>query len=432
MTSSQVIVAGEGPAGLMAAGQAAARGAETLLLAKMDRPGYKLRLTGNRRCNLTNLDPLPEFIKHFRPDGRFLRQSFSQFFSSDLITFFERLGVPVVTEQCRFVFPASGRALDVVDALVRWIGRCGVDLRTLSPVDRLIVDRGRIVGVQLSPKSSTGKYRRRQIIHADAVIIATGGASYPSTGSTGDGYRLAESVGHNIVPIRPALVPLETAGDVAPGLQGLSLSDVNVRVFIDGKKRMQKCGEILFTHFGLSGPVILSFSGQIVDALRRGCKVEISIDLFPNLDESRLDERLIGELTSHGKQKFRTVLKTLLPAKLTFVCVDLTGISAEKLAGQITASQRKRLGMWLKDFRLEVTGYRPLAESIVTAGGVDTRQIDPRTMASRLVKGLYFAGEVLDFDGDSGGYNLQAAFSTGCLAGRCAAAFVHSDRAAGS
>jgi hypothetical protein len=235
---------------------------------------------------------------------------------------------------------------------------------------------------------------------------------------------MAESVGHTITPIRPALVPLETAGDVAPRLQGLSLRNVSVRVWVDGKKRAEAFGEMLFTHFGISGPIILSLSGQIVDALRQGQDVRLSIDLKPALDERKLDARLLRDLDAHGKRQFRALLKDLLPAKLIPVCMDLTSISPYKVGHQITARERKRLRVWLKDFRLEVTGHRPLEEAIITAGGLSTREIDPRTMASRLIKGLYFAGEVLDVDADTGGYNLQAAFSTGWLAGRSAAQVV--------
>jgi predicted Rossmann fold flavoprotein len=427
MPERQVIVVGGGAAGLMAAGQAAELGARTLLLEKMNRPGRKLRITGKGRCNLTNVAPLPEYITHFGPNGRFLRQAFSRFFTSELVAFFEALGVRTVTERGGRVFPASGQAQDVVDALVQWVGERGVSLRTQSPVERLRVEGRRVVGVQVSRvPSRTGETPTHdrsagRVYRADAVIIATGGASYPATGSTGDGYRLAESVGHSIVPIRPALVPLETAGDIAARLQGLSLRNVTVRVWSDGKKQAESFGEMLFTHFGLSGPIILSLSKQVVDALRLGQGVTISIDLKPALDEQKLDARLLRDLDAHGKQQFRTLLKGLLPRKLIPVCVDLTGIPPDKAGHQITAQERKRLRVWLKDFRLEVTGYRPLAEALITAGGVDTREVDPRTMASRLVEGLHFAGEVLDVDADTGGYNLQAAFSTGWVAGRSAA-----------
>jgi predicted Rossmann fold flavoprotein len=415
MTGRQVIVVGAGAAGLMAAGQATVLGAETLLLEKMDRPGRKLRITGKGRCNLTNVVPLPEFVARFGPNGRFLRQAFSRFLAPDLVAFLEELGVQTVTERGGRIFPASGKAQDVVDALVHWVIKSGVTLQTRSPVERLLVEGERVVGVQVSRASSGLVYR------AEAVIIATGGASYPATGSTGDGYRLAGSVGHTIVPIRPVLVPLETAGDVAPRLQGLSLRNVAIRLWINGKKRAEAFGEMMFTHFGVSGPMILYLSKQVVDALRAGQRVSLSIDLKPALDEHKLDARLLRDLDAHGKQQLRNLLKKLLPSKLIPVCVDLTGIPPDKVAHQITAQERKQLRTWLKDFRLEVTGYRSFEEAIVTAGGVDTREVNPRTMASRLVEGLYFAGEVLDVDANTGGFNLQAAFSTGWVAGRSAA-----------
>lgn len=397
---------------MMAAGRAAELGAETLLLEKMNRPGRKLCITGKGRCNLTNVAPLSDFITRFGPTGQFLRQAFSRFFSAELVALFEELGVPTVTERGGRVFPVSGQARDVVDALVHWVRKRGVTLRTRSPVERLLIEGGRVVGVRVSPN---------RVHRSDAVIIATGGASYPATGSTGDGYWLAQSVGHTIVPIRPALVPLETAGDIAPRLQGLSLRNVAVRVWVNGRKQAEAFGEMLFTHFGVSGPTILALSRQVVDALLSGQRVTLSIDLKLALDERRLDARLLRDLDAHGKQQFHTLLKDLLPRKLIPVCIDLVGIPRNRVAHQITAQERERLRIWLKDFRLEVTGHRPFAEAIVTAGGVDTREVDPRTMASRLADGLYLAGEVLDVDGDTGGFNLQAAFSTGWLAGRAAA-----------
>ena len=427
MSKPRVIVIGGGPAGLIAAGQAAKLGAETLLLEKMDRPGRKLRITGKGRCNLTNIAPLSQFIEHFRPNGRFLRQAFSQFFTSELLAFLEELGVPTVTERGGRVFPASGRAQDVVDALVQWIAKCGVNLRNRSAVERLNVEEKKVTGVKVyravssMRKASTIRPSCGQIYNADAVIIATGGASYPETGSTGDGYQLAELAGHSIVQIRPALVPLETRGDIAQRLQGLSLRNVKVQVRVDGKKRGQGFGEMIFTHFGVSGPVILSLSRQVVDALRLGQKVELSIDLKPALDHGKLDARLLRELDAHGKQHFQTLLKELLPRKMIPVCMDLVDIFHGKVGHQITTMERKRLRVWLKDFRLQVNAYRPFKEAVVTAGGVNTREVEPRTMASRIVEHLYFAGEVLDVDADTGGYNLQAAFSTGWIAGRSAA-----------
>jgi predicted Rossmann fold flavoprotein len=411
-----VIVVGAGASGLMAAGQAALSGADVLLLEKKSRPGRKLRITGKGRCNLTNVEPVSQFIEHFN-EGRFLRQALARFSSSELIQFFERLGLPTVTERGGRVFPASGQAQDVVDALVRWVSDSGGILRTGITVRRLLVENGQVVGVSCSG----GRKGKETSHHADAVVVAAGGASYPATGSTGDGYRMARAVGHAVVPIRPALVPLETAGDVAPRLQGLSLRNVSVSVLISGQARKTMFGEMLFTHFGVSGPVILSMSRLAVDALRAGEAVALAIDLKPALDERKLDARLLRDLASHGRRQYQTLLKGLLPRKLIPVCVEQTHIPPAKECSQITARERGRLRRWLKRFQLSVTGHRPFEEAIVTAGGVATREIDPRTMASHLVKGLYFCGEVLDLDADTGGYNLQAAFSTGWVAGRSAA-----------
>ncbi len=411
MAKWQVIVIGEGVAGLMAAGQAAKSGARTLLLGKTDHPAHKLSITGNGRCNLTNSVELPEFIKRFAPKGPFLRQAFQQFFNIELIAFFKKLGVPIVTEENGCIYPASQNAQDIVKALLKWNRKNNVHMQLLSPVKKLIVERGKIVAV--CTKENT--------INTDTVIIATGGASYPATGSTGDGYRLAESVGHTIVPIRAALVPLETIGKLAQELQGISLSGIIVRVLVDGKKKIQKQGDILFTHFGLSGPVILSLSKQIIDLLNSRRKVALSIDLMPDVDEHELEEKLIQQLRSHGKQQFKTTLKTFLTARLVELCLKLNSINPETICNQITAGQRKKVRTFLKDFRLEIKGPRPLKEAMVTAGGIDIKQINPRTMQSLIVKNLYFAGEVLDIDGDTGGFNLQAAFSTGWLAGNSAA-----------
>ncbi len=414
MSKCSIIVVGAGPAGLMAAGQAALTGSMVLILEKMPKPGLKLRITGKGRCNLTNIAPLPEFIEHFGPNGKFLRQAFSHFFSEDLIAFFKGLGMETVTERGGRVFPASDQASEVSRKLGDWAIRKAM-IRINCAVKNLFVENGQMAGVRVQPKSS-----HSEIIKADRIIIATGGASYPATGSTGDGYELARSVGHTIVPIRPALVPLQTAGDVAGRLQGLSLRNVAVKVFVDGKKEVSTFGEMIFTHFGISGPIILAISRNCVDALRVKKKTIISIDLKPGLDENKLDQRLLRDIDQHGRKKLDNLLKGLLPMKLIPICAELAQIDPEKSAHQITAEERRRLRGWLKDFQLEVTGHRNFEEAIITAGGVDLREVDPRTMESRLVKGLYFAGEVLDIDADTGGYNLQAAFSTGWLAGRSA------------
>lgn len=408
MARRKVIVLGAGAAGLMAAGQAAKAGAGALILEKMDRPGIKLSITGKGRCNLTNTAPFHEFLKHFGKGARFLRPSLSKFGPNDLRDFFQSLGVPTVVERGGRVFPESNLASDVVEALVSWVQDCGVSIKTKCRVKNLLIEGDGICGVR---DADGGEYR------ADCVILAMGGASYPGTGSSGDGFRLAKEAGHPMIEMRPALVPLVAKGKIPASLQGLSLKNVSVKILVEGKKKAGAFGELLFTHFGLSGPTILTLSLVAVDALREGKRVAASIDLKPALSHPRLDARLLRDLDAHGKRKFQTMLQGLLPRKLIPVCMDLTGIPPEKIVSQIDSSERKRLRTWLKDFRLEITGHRGFREAVITAGGVDTRKLDPKTMSSRLMKGLFFAGEVLDLQGDTGGYNLQAAFTTGLAAG---------------
>jgi len=409
-----VIVVGAGPAGMMAAGQAALAGARVMLLEKTDTPGKKLSITGKRRCNLTNSAELPEFIAHFGPNGRFLRQAFGRYFRDDLLEFFETIGISTETERGGRIFPSNSDAAFVTQQLSLWTREAGVRVSLRSPVDRLIVKNGHISAVET---------RDQQTIPAKTVILCTGGATFIGTGSTGDGYRMAQAVGHTLVPLRPALVPLKTAGRTAQRLQGLSLRNIRFSVFFDQKKKIDAFGEMLFTHFGISGPVVLTHSGEIVDALRTGKRVSISIDLKPALDKNKLDARLLRELDQGGKQHFRTMLKRLLPAKMIAVCADQTKIALDRPCHQVTGQERGRLLAWLKDLRLEVTASLPLEAGMVTMGGVSLKEIDPRTMMSKVVDGLFFAGEVLDLAGDTGGFNLQAAFSTGWLAGQSAAAY---------
>lgn len=395
----------------MAAGKCASMSGHTLLLEKMTGLGRKLSITGKGRCNLTNVAPLDDIISHFGRNGRFLRQALSAFSSDDLLDLLHDLGIDTIVERGGRVFPESERAGDIVEGLVGWVKAQGVTIRARCPVRRLVVKGERIVGVEVGGET----------IFAENVIIATGGKSYPGTGSTGDGYSLAKAVGHSIIPVRSALVPLETAGGIAQRLQGLSLKNVTSSVYVDGKRKGQEMGEMIFTHFGLSGPIILTLSRLVVDALSEKLAVSVGIDLKPALDESKLDARLLRDFKEHGKQHYRTILNGLLPRKLIEVCIEQTAIKADRLGSQITSHERHRLKSWLKDLRFDVTGHRPWEEAIITAGGVNLKEVDPRTMASRLVSGLYFAGEVLDIDGTTGGYNLQAAFSTGWLAGTNAA-----------
>jgi len=413
-----VIVVGGGAAGLMAAGQAALAGAPVLLLERMPRLATKLRITGKGRCNLTNTADLDEFLVHFAfPEAQdhshlFLRNAFARFFAPDLVAFFAARGVPTVVERGGRVFPESNDAHQVAEALSRFAQEQGVRVRLHSRVVELALeDGGRLRGVVLSDG---------QRIEARAAIIATGGASYPGTGSSGDGYELARQAGHSIVPVRPALVPLVIAGPEPRRMMGLSLRNVEVALLLDGVEFAREFGEMLFTHYGVSGPIILTLSGPAVQRLGQG-RLEMSINLKPALTAEKLDARLLRDLDAFGRKSYRNLLKGLLPQKMIDVVVDRTGILPDKPGHQVTAEERERLRALLQDYRLEITGHRPLEEAIVSAGGVDTQEVDPRTMASRLAEGLYFAGEVLNVQADTGGYNLQAAFSTGYVAGRAAA-----------
>lgn len=378
---------------------------------KMPRPGRKLRISGKGRCNITNALDLPDFIREFDKNGRFLRPAFSQFFSGEILALLSKLGIEHKVERGGRVFPVSDRAQDVVDALQRWVRGTGAKLHTEDSVQNLVITNGKIAGV-------IGKSGEQS---ADAVILALGGASYKGTGSSGDGYAMAESAGHSIVPIRPALVPLLTSDENAARLQGLSLRNVEVSIWVDKKKKAKSVGEMIFTHFGVSGPLVLKLSRSAVDSLNAGAHVELVIDLKPGLDHAALDRRLLRDIDNHGKRFFETLLGDLLPRKLIPVCIDASGIPAKCPAHQITGEQRKRLRVWLKEFRLKITGCRPLNEAIVTAGGVNLKEVSPKTMESRITPGLYFAGELLDIDAPTGGYNIQAAFSTGWLAGTSAA-----------
>lgn len=411
MTHRKVIVVGGGAAGLMAAGKAATAGSHVLLLEKMQQPGRKLCITGKGRCNLTNIAELTDFLTHFGKNGRFLRQAFNQFFTPDLIEFFTDLGLELVTERGGRVFPACGKASEVLKVLRQWLVSLKVAIQAASPVTQLLLEQGCIKGVCCTEETFS----------ADAVILATGGASYPATGSTGDGYRLAAAAGHTMVPIHPALVPLTTEGNAASRMAGLSLRNIGVRMLVNGKKKKQAFGEIAFTDFGLSGPLTLTFSGDAIEFLQNGQQVAFALDLKPALDSKKLDARLQRDFTSRATERFASVLRGLLPREMVPVCIDAVGILPEKPAGEIRAQERKRLHTWLKDFRIDINGHRSWEEAIITAGGIDLREIDPRTMESRLAKGLYMAGELLDIHGDTGGYNLQAAFSTGWLAGLSAA-----------
>ena len=404
------LVVGGGASGMMAAGRAAELGATVSLLEKTPKLGNKLRITGKGRCNVTNVAPLEDFIDHFGANGRFLYGAFSRFFVDDLRAFFAQRGAPTVVERGGRVFPEANDADVIADALLAYLRVGGVQLRRRTRIDALLVKDGAIRGVACAGRE----------FPAQAVIVATGGASYPGTGSTGDGYRLLEAVGHTIVPPRPALVPLVTAEPFVAGLQGLSLRHVRATLLLNGRALASEFGEMLFTHYGISGPIILSLSKRAAEAATRG-RAEIAIDLKPALNDEQLDARLRRDFDQFGRRSYHRLLAELLPRLLIPVFLELTGIAPDKPGNQITAEERGRLFRLLRDFRLTIVGSRPIAEAIITAGGVAVNELDPRTMQSRLVRGLYCCGEVIDIDADTGGYNLQAAFSTGYLAGEAAA-----------
>ncbi len=408
-----VLVCGGGPAGLFAAITAAEKGAKVTVLEKMQSPCRKLAITGKGRCNITNSSPKSDFIKKFRSNKNFIKKIFAAHFSEETISFFENQNVPIKTERGCRVFPKSDKALDVVDAIVKRALSLGVTILSNTRVVEIVTENNSVIAIKII-NSKNGK---TETLQSDNIILATGGMSYPATGSTGDGYKLAKKLGHTIISPAPALVPLETATPRASKLQGVSLKNINAVLWCNNKKIMEEFGEMLFTHFGLSGPVILTLSRAAVNAINHKEKVEISIDLKPALDHTKLDQRLLREIDENKKKQIENLLKNLLPSKMIPFCLEELNINGKKPAHEISKEERKKLKLWLKDLRFTIKNHRPLTEAIVTAGGIDTKEINPATMESRIIKGLFFAGETVDIDADTGGYNLQAAFSTGIIAG---------------
>lgn len=406
--SKKVIVIGAGASGLMAAGTAAENGHNVVLVERNDKVARKVMITGKGRCNVTNNCTLiNDLIQNVPTNGRFLYGAFSKFMPIDTMEFFEDMGVALKVERGNRVFPESDKAVEIVDALNAFSSDAGVK-RIKGRATSLIAENGEIKGVKLEDGEE---------ISADAVIVATGGASYPLTGSTGDGYTLAKQVGHTVTELKPSLVPLVCHEGFCMDLQGLSLRNVEITVLdTDTYKEVYKdFGEMLFTHFGVSGPLVLSASSHMKDIKPR--KYEIHIDLKPALSYEQLDKRIQRDFLENSNKNFINALDALLPKKLVPVIVKLSGIKPAVKVNQITKQQRSELVNLLKDLKVTVNGFRPIEEAIVTSGGVSVKEIDPKTMESKLVKGLYFAGEVIDVDAYTGGFNLQIAFSTGKLAG---------------
>jgi len=420
--AKRVVVVGAGAGGLIAAGRAAELGADVVLLEKMDQAGKKILVSGKSRCNITNAAPLAEFLTHYGRNGRFLMNAYHRFFRDELLALLARHRVGTQTERGGRIFPVSGEAGDVRDALLRYCTNNGVDVRYRSEVSEIVEQNGRVKGIRLANASR---------VTTGTVILATGGASWPDTGSTGQGYLMAQSLGHTIKPLRPALVPLTCVERaMAKRLQGVSLRNVRCTFFTEnakGKVRemripypVPQTGEMLFTHFGVSGPLILTASGAVVDVLRRGQTVSLSIDLKPGMDEAAIHSRLQREFEEHSHQRLATLLRGWVPASLAEVLADLSGIEADRHVHRIRAEEREGVVRLLKDFRWSISGSLPLVAGMVTAGGVALNEVDPLTFASKKVDGLYIVGELLDLAADTGGYNLQAAFTTGYLAGSAA------------
>jgi hypothetical protein len=443
MAGERIIVIGAGASGMMAAGRAAEMGAEVLILEKMEHPGKKILISGKTRCNLTNARDLDDFIAMYGNNGRFLYSAFNRFFRDDLLAFLNRYGVKTSTESDGRIFPASNDASDVVRALEWYMTDHGVQVRTGIRVTGIQIERGRVTGVQTE----------QGIFSTAAAILATGGASFPGTGSTGDGYRMAEALGHTIVKLRPSLVPLVVhEAQLVNSMQGISLHHVRLTAYQcraeeipasltltsdSGRGTRQKnsrhsiiashLGDIMMTHFGIGGPITLQMSLAIVDAMEKG-PVSVAIDLKPDLNEKQLYQLLQQDFNRYGKRSYRRILMGLLPQKMVDPFIGLTDIPPDKIASHISVEERKRLVNLLKSFRFNITKPLSLSAAMVTAGGVLLKEIDPRTMTSRLVKGLFFCGEVMDINADTGGYNLTAAFATGYVAGENAAAFCNATR----
>jgi len=401
------IIIGAGPAGMMAAMTAAGHGRKVLLLEKMPHAGRKLLISGKGRCNLTNAGSVDKFLKKFSDSGVFLRNTFAIFFNDNLCDFFESAGCKLKTERGERVFPQSDKSVDILNVLTGRLAESGVEIKYNKEVVDIISGNG-IKTVILKDASR---------FFALKVVIATGGLSYPGTGSTGSGFKLAGKLRHTVINPKPGLVPVITKSGVPKKLTGVSLENVKCAVISDNKVIEDRLGDMLFTHFGLSGPIILDLSATIFDLMKSGKRVFISINLKPGLDEKKLDARLQREFNAHPSRALKNIFTELLPQKLVTEFLKYCGINELKKANQVTKEERKKLMGGLFDFRFEIAGTKPIEDAIITRGGVFTKEIDPKTMESKIVEGIYFAGEIIDVDAKTGGYNMQAAFSTGFVCG---------------
>lgn len=439
----KVIVIGGGPAGLVSAISAATENNEVIVLEKMKEPGRKLLITGKGRCNITSSLPMEDFIKNIPGNGKFLYSAFNNFTNEDIIKLLKEQGVNVKIERGQRIFPVSDKAIDVRDALINKAKKLGVKIITNAKVENIITKKNEQVYIANNSAENIEKNieekdtvegvefllnGKKEYIKCNKVILATGGKSYPGTGSTGDGYEIAKKLGHTITKIVPSLVPLEAKEnslEVCKKLQGLSLKNVNVK-FMDTEKNKviyEDFGEMLFTHFGLSGPTILSGSAHLLryknlEELLKSSKIKIIIDIKPALSIEKLDERILRDFSTEKNKMFKNSLDALLPKKMIDTIIELSNINPNKKVNEITKKERENLVNLLKKFEITIKGFRPIEEAIVTAGGVTIKEINPKTMESKIINGLYFAGEIIDVDAYTGGFNLQIAYSTGYTAGR--------------
>jgi predicted Rossmann fold flavoprotein len=411
MIKTDILIIGAGAAGLIAAGRASSNGKSVLVIEKMDKAGKKLLITGKGRCNITNSNPHSEHFKHIKKNARFLKYSYSIFFNEDIVNLLENNEVKTVNERGNRIFPASQKAVDVVDALKSWNIKQNVKFLYKCKANKLIIDNNIIIGVEVNYKNNT------ETINCSKVIVCSGGKSYPATGSTGDGYILAEQAGHKIVPVFPVLVPLETEEEIHKSLYDFTIKNASAALWVNNRKICSEFGELSFLKYGLTGPIILTLSRQIVEHINNRDKVQVIIDLKPALDDQKLDKRLLRDIESFTKKQIKDLFETLLPSAIIPPFLELLDLNENMTVSNLTAKDRKKIRLLLKNWTFNITGYRSFDEAIITAGGVCCNEVDSKTMQSKKIRGLYFAGEVLDIDADTGGYNLQVAWSTGWVAG---------------
>jgi len=411
----KVIVIGGGPAGIMAAITAAENGNEVLIIEKMPSFGRKLLITGKGRCNITSSLYMSEFIKNTPGNGKFLYSAFQNYTNTDIIEFLKRQGLEVKEERGNRIFPVTDKSIDVLECFTKRIKELNIQYKLNTTVEKILVQNDKVTAVRTD----------KEMLKADKVILATGGKSYPLTGSTGDGYKIAKALGHTIIPIKPSLVPLEVyEKEECKKLQGLSLRNVGIKFIDTDKKKIiyEDFGEMIFTHFGISGPTILSGSAHLVrykdiEYLLDNKYITVSIDLKPALTIEQLDDRILRDFKEFKNKQFKHALDKLLPQKMIPLIIELSKINEDKRVNEITKEERQNLIHLLKNFTITVKQFRPVEEAIITCGGIDIKEINPKTMESKLVEGLFFAGEIIDVDAYTGGFNLQIAYSTGYTAG---------------